>query len=58
MKTTSSALEEKWNEDDLIYKPKLEKCRKNQIWEKVRKMMRSARVLEDSFSDLGPPISI
>ena len=51
-------MEEKWKEDDLIYKLKLEKCWKHQIWEKVKKMMRSARVLEDSFSDLGPPVSI
>ena len=47
-------LEEKWDVDDLIYKPKLEKCRKKQIW-KSQKMTRSARVLKVGFSDLGPP---
>ena len=51
-------MEEKWDLDDLIYKPKLEKCQKNQIWEKVTKMMRSVGVLEDSFSDLGSPVNI
>ena len=52
----SSVLEEKWDVDDLIYKPKLEKCRKNQI-RKSQKMTRSVRVLKVSFSDLGPPSS-
>ena len=47
-------MEEKWDVDDLIYKPKLEKCRKNQIW-KSQKMTRSARVLKVNFLDLGPP---
>ena len=46
-------MEEKWDVDDIIYKPKLEKCRKNQI-QKSQKMTRSARVLKFSFSDLGP----
>ena len=49
-------MEEKWDVDDLIYKLKLEKCRKNQI-QKSKKMTRSARVLKVSFSDLGPPVS-
>ena len=47
-------MEEKWDVDDLIYKPKLEKCRKNQI-QKSQKMTRSAKVLKISFSNLGPP---
>ena len=51
-------LEGKWDGDDLIYKPKLEKCWKKQIWEKVRKMMRNARIPEGSFSDLGPPVQL
>ena len=56
--TISSTLEGKWDGDDLIYKPKLENYKKKQIWEKVRKMMRNARISEDSFSDLGSPASL
>ena len=36
-----------------MYKPTKLLCRKNQISKKVRKMVRSAKVWEDSFSDLG-----